>query len=56
MDIYALYTFDFCPAEAVQTDLFIPQDVKVNMQTEDKNLWLDRLFGDRNTDAHPSLR
>ena len=51
MDIYALYTYSYCPAEAVQGDLFLSRDVKVDMDTEDKNLWLDRLFGDRNTDV-----
>lgn len=51
MDMYALYTFDYCPVEAVQGDFFISQDVKVDLSTEDKNLWLDRLFGDRNTDV-----
>lgn len=51
MDTYALYTYDYCPAEAVQGDLFISQDVKVDMSTEDKNLWIDRLFGDRNSDV-----
>ena len=51
MDIYALYTYDYCPAEAVQSDIFISQDKKVDMSTEDKNVWLDRLFGDRNTDV-----
>ena len=51
MDIYALYTYDYCPIEAVQNDLFIPQDTKIDMSTDDKNLWLDRLFGDRNTDV-----
>ena len=51
MDIYALYTYSYCPAEAVQGDLFLSRDVKVDMETEDKNLWLDRLFGDRNTDV-----
>ena len=51
MDIYALYTYDYCPVEAVQSDIFVSQDIKVDMSTEDKNLWLDRLFGDRNTDV-----
>lgn len=51
MDNYALYTFSFCPVQAVQINLFIPQDVKVDMTTKDKNLWLDRIFGGRNTDV-----
>jgi hypothetical protein len=51
MDSYALYTYSFCAAEAVQGDFFISQDVKVGMSTEDKNLWLDRLFGERNSDV-----
>lgn len=51
MDIYALYTYEYCAAEAVQGDLFTSRDVKVDISTEDKNLWLDRLFGDRNTDV-----
>lgn len=51
MDIYALYTYNFCPAKAVQGDFFISQDVKVNLETKDKNLLLDRLFGERNTDV-----
>ena len=51
MDIYALYTYSYCPVQTVQTDLFIPQDIKVDMTTEDKNLWLDRIFGGRNTDV-----
>ena len=49
MDTYALYTYEFCPAEAVQGDFFISRDVKVDLNTEDKNLWLDHLFGDRNS-------
>ena len=51
MDIYALYTYEFCPVDAVQYDFFIPQNTKIDMSTKDKNLWLDRLFGDRNTDV-----
>jgi len=51
MDSYALYTYTYCPAEAVQGDFFISQDVKIDMSTEDKNLWLDRLFGKRNADV-----
>lgn len=51
MDIYALYTYDYCPVEAVQYDFFIPQDTKIDMSTKDKNFWLDHLFGDRNTDV-----
>lgn len=51
MDCYALYTYTYCPAEAVQGNLFISQDMKVPMSTEDKNLWLDRLFGERNSDV-----
>ena len=51
MDSYALYNFTYCPVEAIQGDLFISQDVKVDMSTEDKNLWLDRIFGDRNADV-----
>ncbi len=51
MDSYALYTYEFCQAESVQENFFIPHDVKVDMSTEDKNLWLDRLFGDRNSDV-----
>lgn len=51
MDSYALYNYEYCPAEAVQSELFVSQNVKVDMSTEDKNLWLDRLFGDRNSDV-----
>jgi hypothetical protein len=51
MDSYALYSYDYCSAEAVQSDLFISQDAKVDISTEDKNLWLDRLFGKRNADV-----
>ncbi len=51
MDTYALYTYTFCPLEAVQGELFVSGDVKVDMSAEDKNLWLDRLFGDRNSDV-----
>ena len=51
MDSYALYTYTYCPVEAVQGDFFISQDIKVDMSTEDKNLWLDRLFGKRNADV-----
>ena len=51
MDIYALYEYSYCSAEAMQGDFFDPQDIKVDMSTEDKNLWLDRLFGKRNTDV-----
>lgn len=51
MDIYALYEYSYCPVEAVQQDIFVSREVKVDMTTEDKNLWLDRLFGDRNTDV-----
>lgn len=51
MDIYALYEYSYCPVEAVQQDIFVSREVKVDMTTEDKNLWLDRLFGERNTDV-----
>lgn len=51
MDSYALYTYDFCAPEAVQGDFFISHEVKIDMSTEDKTLWLDRLFGDRNSDV-----
>ena len=51
MDTYALYTFDYCSVDAVQGNIFSSQDVKVDMSTEDENLWLDHLFGDRNTDV-----
>lgn len=51
MDIYALYTYEYCPVEAVQGDFFISRNEKIDINTEDKNLWLDRLFGDRNTDV-----
>lgn len=51
MDSYALYTYSYCPVEAVQSNLFISQEVKIDMSTEDKNLWLDRLFGSRNSDV-----
>lgn len=49
MDSYALYNFTYCPAETIQGDFFISRDIKVDMSTEDKNLWLDRIFGGRNT-------
>lgn len=51
MDSYALYNFTYCPVEAIQGDFFISRDLKVDMSTEDKNLWLDRIFGDRNADV-----
>jgi len=52
MNIYALYTYTFYPFGVVQSSFQVsPDDVKVNMDTEDKNIWLDRLFGDRNTDV-----
>lgn len=51
MDSYALYNFTYCPAETIQGDFFISRDIKVDMSTEDKNLWLDRIFGGRNTDV-----
>ena len=51
MDIYALYTYEYCPVEAVQGDFFISRDEIIDINTEDKNLWLDRLFGDRNADV-----
>lgn len=51
MDTYALYTYEYCAAEAVQGNLFAQQEAKVDMSTEDKNLWLDHLFGPRNTDV-----
>ena len=51
MDTYALYTFDYCSVDEIQGNIFSSPDVKVDMSTEDKNLWLDHLFGDRNTDV-----
>lgn len=51
MDSYTLYTYTYCPVETVENDLFNPINVKINMSTEDKNLWLDRLFGARNADV-----
>lgn len=51
MDNYTLYTYSYCPVQMVQSDLFIPNDVKIDITTKDKNLWLDRIFGDRNTDV-----
>lgn len=51
MDSYGLYTYDFCPASSVQGNLFSSNDVKIDMSTKDKNLWLDHLFGDRNTEV-----
>ncbi len=51
MNSYALYTYSFCPVKAVQGDFFISKDVKIDLSAKDKNLWLDRLFGDRNQDV-----
>ena len=51
MDSYALYNFDYHQAATTQNDMFISEDIKVGMSTADKNLWVDRLFGDRNTDV-----
>lgn len=51
MDSYGLYTYDFCPVSSVQGNLFSSKDVKIDMSTKDKNLWLDHLFGDRNTEV-----
>lgn len=52
MDTYALYTYKFCEPKSVQGNLFAPKNVKIDMSTGDKNLWLDRLFGDRGTDVY----
>lgn len=49
MHTYILYTYDYCPIDAVQGNLFDPQYVKNDFTTADKNLWLDRIFGDGNT-------
>lgn len=51
MDIYALYEYNYCPAETLTGDLFTQGEAKADMKAEDKNLWLDRLFGERNTDV-----
>lgn len=51
MDSYGLYTYDFCPISSVQGNLFGSKDVKLDMSTKDKNLWLDHLFGGRNTEV-----
>jgi hypothetical protein len=51
MDSYALYNYKYCASGTAQDDLFISREIKVDMSTEDKNLWLDRLFGDRNADV-----
>ena len=51
MDTYALYTYEYLPANEVQGNIFTAQDKQVDFSTKDKNLWLDHLFGDRNTDV-----
>lgn len=51
MDTYALYTYEYRPIDAVQGNLFAPQDVKIDYTTKDKNLWLDHIFGNRNTEV-----
>ena len=51
MDTYSLYTYKFIPIEKLQDNFFIPYNIKIDQSTEDKNLWLDRLFGERNTDV-----
>lgn len=51
MDTYALYTYDYCPIDEVQSNMFAPQDVVIDLSTKDKNLWLDHIFGSRNTEV-----
>lgn len=51
MDIYSLYTYTYYPNDTDKYDLFKSGEVRIGMETEDKNSWLDRLFGDRNTDV-----
>ena len=51
MDTYALYTYDFCDVSSIQGNIFASNDVKVDKSTKDKNQWLDRLFGRRNTEV-----
>ena len=51
MDSYALYTYEYCALSFVQGNLFNSNDIKIDMSTKDKNLWLDRLFGNRNTEV-----
>ena len=45
---YALYTYSYTEADYIQTDCFRE---KVPFSTEDKNMWFDRLFGDRKDDV-----
>lgn len=51
MDTYALYTYNFCEADLIQGNIFNPEDVKIDISAKDKNQWLDRLFGRRNTEV-----
>ena len=51
MDNYSLYTYEFCPIEVIENELFTKSETKIDMTTEDKNLWLDCIFGDRNSDV-----
>lgn len=51
MDSYALYTYTFCPVDEIQGNIFSSDKAKVDISTKDKNLWLDCLFGPRNTEV-----
>lgn len=51
MDNYALYHFSFEETQDIQGDFTISEVVERPVPTMDKNLWLDRLFGDRKADV-----
>ena len=51
MDSYALYNFFFVEAQDIQGDFTISEVVERPNPSMDKNLWLDRLFGDRKADV-----
>ncbi len=51
MDSYALYNFSFEETKEIQGDFTISEVVERPDPSMDKNLWLDRLFGDRKADV-----
>ena len=51
MDRYSLYTYSFHEREHIQLNCFRDGHVKVPFSTEDKNLWIDRLFGGKKADV-----
>ena len=50
MDQYYLYHYSFSDRQNLQRSINFDKNVEESLAaTKDKNLWLDRLFGGRNT-------